>query len=92
MSTPRIRVPQQELRHITTKEVTAFIRRGQFVIGDSAYIWKDIRAAVIPAMIATTLRQTQGNFSAAAKMIGVNRATLRSWIKKHGIPVDTYSR
>lgn len=46
-------------------------------------VYRMVLDAVEPAVIGVMLKKTQGNQSAAAKQLGINRATLRSKMKQH---------
>ena len=46
----------------------------------STGIWNSIQRQVKRAAIAQIMHETQNNQSEAAKALGINRASLRSWI------------
>ena len=48
---------------------------------------RDIQDREHRAMLIRTLRETRGNQSQAARLLGVSRVTVWNWIKKYGISV-----
>ncbi len=39
-------------------------------------------------LLQAALRQTHGNQARASRVLGISRATLRNWLKKHNLPSD----
>lgn len=53
-------------------------------------LYKSILEAVEKSLIEHTLKQTEGNQLKAAKVLGINRNTIRAKIKRMGIDVTRW--
>ncbi len=48
-------------------------------------VYRHVLNAVEPAMLEVMMRYTHGNQSKAAQCMGINRATLRTKLKRHNL-------
>jgi DNA-binding protein Fis len=71
----------------TVKELEDF-----FIIGKEKELYKFMLAAVERPLIESVLNRTEGNQLKAAQILGINRNTLHSKIKKLGIEVTKWKR
>jgi two-component system nitrogen regulation response regulator GlnG len=60
------------------------------IIGKRQKPYKDIKDAMERQIIELALRKTFGNQLKAAKILGINRNTLRAKIKKLGIDIERW--
>lgn len=74
----------------------AFIKDKVIEIEDSLFdekkgvLYKSVVEAIEKPLIEHTLERTEGNQLKAARILGINRNTIRSKIKKLGISVDKW--
>ena len=51
----------------------------------AADVYELVLSEVEPPLLEVVLRETRGNITHAAEMLGLNRATLRKKLKKYGL-------
>ncbi|MCX5712273.1 MAG: hypothetical protein NTY47_04265 [Candidatus Omnitrophica bacterium] len=74
----------------------AFIKDKVIEIEDSLFnekkgvLYKSVVEAIEKPLIEYTLERTEGNQLKAARILGINRNTMRAKIKKLGISVDKW--
>ena len=69
--------PAEELRRNLRQIADRWVARGAAAEGEAS-LFADAVGTLETALIETALRITQGNRAAAAKLLGINRATLRN--------------
>lgn len=89
--------PASDLGPAPTKErLQAIIRdwvneRVKAVEGEPAELYRDLLEAAEPALLGEVLRQLDGNRLAAARWLGLARATLRKLVRKYDLLPDNDS-
>ena len=66
--------------------------KNYFEKNNEKHLYKHIIAIVEKPLIELVLKQTYGNQKKAAKLLGINRNTLHSRIKKLGIDVSRFKQ
>ncbi|MBF0215947.1 MAG: Fis family transcriptional regulator [Candidatus Omnitrophica bacterium] len=61
-----------------------------FFLGNKRNVYDKVITSTEKMLIEKSLERSYGNQSLAAKLLGVNRNTLRAKIKKFGIKSDRY--
>ncbi|OQX08376.1 MAG: hypothetical protein BWK73_25585 [Thiothrix lacustris] len=51
---------------------------------DHAFLWNEVRLAVLEGAFDAMITQCHGNQSQIANIMGINRATLRAWLEQAG--------
>ncbi len=76
----------------------AFIKDKAIELGDELFsekkgvLYKSVLEAIEKPLIEQTLERTEGNQLKAARILGINRNTMRAKIKKLGINTQHYRR
>jgi len=65
------------------RAVTAYFR--ELNGHKAAEVYELVLSEVEPPLLEVVLRETRGNITHAAEMLGLNRATLRKKLKKYGL-------
>ncbi|PKK91466.1 MAG: hypothetical protein CVV64_06845 [Candidatus Wallbacteria bacterium HGW-Wallbacteria-1] len=77
----------EEILAMTVREMTQELLR-ELPSGESGTIFDQVTATVESAMVETVMKKTQGNQVKAASVLGINRHTLRSKLKKYNLETD----
>ncbi len=67
-----------------------WINGSDFFINNEGQVYKKMLEIIEKPLIETALEKAQGNQIKAAKILGLNRNTLRVKIKKHNINPDKW--
>jgi DNA-binding protein Fis len=67
-------------------QAAEFIKAFMVELSKAPELYPRIIAILDKALLPLVLDKCQGNQSAAARLLGINRATLRKKLKQHGIP------
>ncbi|MEE8359769.1 MAG: helix-turn-helix domain-containing protein [Candidatus Omnitrophota bacterium] len=65
---------------------------GFFLKNNPGEIYEDAVGSLEKILIEKALERTEGNQITAAKMLGLNRNTIRAKIKRLGVKVDAFKR
>ncbi|RME85436.1 MAG: sigma-54-dependent Fis family transcriptional regulator, partial [Zetaproteobacteria bacterium] len=81
-----------EPRETVADAVSGAARRYLAQLGgaDRGELYRDILAQVEPALLSVVLEHTRGHQLRAARLLGVNRNTLRSMLRRHGLDPSTF--
>jgi DNA-binding NtrC family response regulator len=86
--------PEFDLQQPTTSvaglqaAIEAWVRErlsGTFAVGSEGTLYRDFLAAIEPALLKTVLAACDSNRAAAARCLGLDRTTLRSRLRSHGL-------
>jgi DNA-binding protein Fis len=92
---------QQDTVRIVKKDCIrdlAFIKDSVIELGDALFhekkgvLYKSVLEAIEKPLIEHTLERTEGNQLKAARILGINRNTMRTKIKKLGINTSIYKQ
>ena len=78
------RIEKRELQEVLAKAMTDYIRSLD-QIENPSNVNRQVIDAIEPIMLEIMMRYTHSNQSHAAHCIGINRATLRSKLKRHNL-------
>ncbi|MDA0590950.1 MAG: sigma-54 dependent transcriptional regulator [Planctomycetota bacterium] len=80
--------PTEDLRAATARWIKEQLRPLDLEASDAA-LYEDFLTAAEPALLETILTQVGNNRTAAARLLGLHRATLRQKLQNYGLPRET---
>ena len=78
------RIEKRELQEALAKAMTDYIQSLD-QIENPSNVNRQVIDAIEPIMLEKMMRYTHGNLSKAAMYMGINRATLRTKLKRHNL-------